>query len=213
MISVILLAAGSGKRMGMDTPKQYLPLGNKRVIDYSLDWAKSFDEVIVVAEKKYHSLFPFLIVTEGGERRQDSVYKGLLLATKEYILVHDTARPFTRMDDIKKLIEEGKKAGAATLAWPIPYTLKEADSHANVIKTIDRSKLWEIQTPQFIRRDLLLKGYEKVHRDQLDVTDDVSIVETIGAPVKLVTGSPFNFKISTMDDYKMAEALACTFIS
>ena len=213
MISVILLAAGSGKRMGIETPKQYLPLGNKRVFDYSLDWAKSFDEVIVVAEKKYHSLFASLIVTEGGERRQDSVYKGLLLATQEYVLVHDTARPFTKRDDIKKLIEEGKETGAATLARPIPYTIKEADSHANVIKTIDRSKLWEIQTPQFIRRDLLLKGYEKVHRDQLDVTDDVSIVETIGAPVKLVAGSPFNFKISTMDDYKMAEALACTFIN
>lgn len=207
MISVILLAAGTGVRMGTDVPKQYLPLGSKTVIDYSLDWAKEFDEVIVVADKKYHERFTSFKVAEGGRRRQDSVYNGLLLATKEFVLVHDTARPFTKREDIQRLILEGKERSAAALARPVPYTIKQADSEGNVIKTIDRSKLWEIQTPQLVRRDLFLKGYEKVHRDNMDVTDDVSVVEAIGAPVKLVAGAPFNFKISTMDDYKIAEAL------
>ena len=208
MISVILLAGGTGTRMGIDMPKQFLPLGDKSVIDYSLEWAKNFDEVIVVADKKYHDRFSSFKITVGGKRRQDSVYNGLLLATKEYVLVHDTARPFAKLEDIKRLIEEGRKIGAATLGRPVSNTIKEADTNGNVIKTIDRSKLWEIQTPQFIQRDLLLKGYEKVHQDQLDVTDDVSVVETIGVQVKLVVGSPLNFKISTMDDYKIAEALA-----
>lgn len=207
MISVILLAGGTGARMGLEMPKQYLPLGTKTVIDYSLDWASAFDEVIVVADKKFHSRFSGYKVAEGGKRRQDSVYNGLLLSTKEYVLVHDTARPFTQLDDIKRLIEEGKKTGAATLARPVPYTIKEADKEHFVLKTIDRTKLWEIQTPQFIRRDLLLKGYEKVNREKIEVTDDVSVVEAIGVPVKLVPSSSFNFKISTKDDYKMAEAL------
>lgn len=207
MISVIILAAGSGLRMGIETPKQYLPLGTKTVIDYSLDWAKAFDQVIVVADKKYHGLFPDFLAVEGGKRRQDSVYNGLKVAKEEFILIHDAARPFTKREDIEKLINEGKKTGAAALARPVPYTIKEADAQAHVIKTLDRSKLWEMQTPQFIRRDLLLKGYENVYRHNLEVTDDVSIVETIGAKVKLVLGSSFNFKISTMEDYKIAEAL------
>ncbi|MFN4173622.1 MAG: 2-C-methyl-D-erythritol 4-phosphate cytidylyltransferase [Parachlamydiaceae bacterium] len=207
MISVIILAAGSGLRMGIETPKQYLPLGTKTVIDYSLDWAKAFDQVIVVADKKYHGLFPDFLAVEGGKRRQDSVYNGLKVAKEEFILIHDAARPFTKREDIEKLINEGKKTGAAALARPVPYTIKEADAQAHVIKTLDRSKLWEMQTPQFIRRDLLLKGYENVYLHNLEVTDDVSIVETIGAKVKLVLGSSFNFKISTMEDYKIAEAL------
>lgn len=207
MISVILLAAGSGTRMGLETPKQYLPLGDRTVIDFSLEWAKSYEEVIVVADKKYHALFSPFSVVEGGMRRQDSVFNGLKLAKNDFVLIHDAARPFTKKTDIEKLIIEGKKTGAAALARPVPYTIKEADRFGKVIKTIDRSKLWEIQTPQFIRRDLLLRGYENVHLQNLEVTDDVSIVETIGAEVKLVAGSPYNFKISTIEDYKIAEAL------
>ena len=207
MISVILLSGGVGSRINSAIPKQYLPLKNKEIIHFSFEQLKRFDELVVVADPQYHSKFPGAKLALPGKRRQDSVYNGLLQTTGDWILVHDGARPFINKEMIDRLIEEGQKGVAATLARPVPFTIKEADINRMVTKTLDRSQVWEIQTPQLVRRDILLKGFDLVHEKGIDVTDDVSIAELLGHPVKLVMGSPFNFKITSAEDLKIAEGL------
>lgn len=206
-LSIILLAGGSGSRMGSEIPKQYLTLNHKPIFEYSLDAFQGFGEIIVVADEKYHSLFSQVKLALPGKRRQDSVFNGLKYASHEWVMVHDMARPFITKTLIQKLWDEGQETGAATLANPVSYTVKEADKEGIVKKTLDRSSLWEIQTPQLIKKEILEKGFEKALKDHIDVTDDVALAELIHHPVKLIKSSPINFKITTQEDLKLAEAL------
>lgn len=206
-LSIILLCGGKGLRIGGDVPKQYLPLGNKPVARHSYDTLKEFGEMIVVAPSEWRHLFDeeSTLFAEPGERRQDSVWNGLQKATADWILVHDAARPFVEGDDIKKLIESATQTKAATLACPLKFTLKEADSSLNVVNTVDRCKYWEIQTPQLVQKEALLQGFQKARTENLTVTDDVSLAELVNIPVKLVQGSESNFKITTAQDLALAK--------
>ncbi len=205
-VSIIFLAGGQGLRIGGNTPKQYLSIKGKPLFKYSLDILKDFGEVVVVADQAYQSHFPY-VLAEPGKRRQDSVYNGFQKCTHDWILIHDAARPFIKKEQIENLIEEGMKVGAATLAHPVASTIKQTNSEGFVLQTLDRSHLWDIQTPQLLRRDLLQRGFEKALQDHLTVTDDVALAELIHHPVKLVKSSPLNFKITSKDDLKLAEAL------
>ncbi|MBS0626082.1 MAG: 2-C-methyl-D-erythritol 4-phosphate cytidylyltransferase [Verrucomicrobia bacterium] len=216
MISLILLAGGTGTRMGGPIPKQFLTLGNKPVALHSFDLFANFPEIgelIVVCAPLYQYFFSTktkpLSFALPGERRQDSVFNGLQKChpNASLILVHDGARPFVEASHLKTLIEAGLRVGAATLAAPVTSTIKECDEKRVVQKTLDRSKLWDIQTPQALHRDLLVKGFEEVHARKLTVTDDVSIAETIGHFVEIVAGSPRNFKLTTPFDLVVAKAL------
>lgn len=216
---VILLAGGQGTRMGGNIPKQFLPLKGLPIALYShnvLMNLPSLHETVVVCDPSYHHLFSSskqLSFAPPGERRQDSVYNGLkaLDPTVEWVLIHDSARPFIKIEMMADLLASAKEAGAATLAMPVKFTVKERSPDGFVTRTFDRSSLFEIQTPQVVRRDLLIKGFEFAHSQGLTVTDDVSLVELLNHPVKLVNGSYANLKITTPEDLKLAEEIVKSF--
>ncbi|OJU81702.1 MAG: 2-C-methyl-D-erythritol 4-phosphate cytidylyltransferase [Chlamydia sp. 32-24] len=216
--AVILLAGGIGKRMKTVTPKQFLLIEGKPIARYSFDIFMKLPyvkEIVVVCAPKYRHFFPNshssikVNFTDPGERRQDSVKNGLeAMETKtDIICIHDSARPFIDSEMITRVHESAYELGAATTGMPLKFTVKEHDGQGIVFKTHNRDLFWEIQTPQAIKRDLFQDGFKFVQENQIEVTDDVSIVEYIKAPVKLVEGSYQNFKVTTPEDLLLAKHL------
>jgi 2-C-methyl-D-erythritol 4-phosphate cytidylyltransferase len=142
-----------------------------------------------------------------GAERQDSVFNGLqqVRSEAEIVAVHDSARPMVTPADAARCMLDGLVVGAAVLGVPVKPTIKEVDSELTVIKTLERAKLWEVQTPQCIRPGLLREGFRLVKEKGLEVTDDVSIIEAMGLPVKITPGSYTNIKVTTPDDMSVAE--------
>ncbi len=211
-IGAILLAGGTGSRMGAPVPKQFLHLQGKPMALYSLEVLASLTqvvEVVVVCPLDYRSLFSHYPVRFAlpGEQRQDSVYNGLcqISDTIEWVAVHDAARPFITPSMVQNLFDEGKDIGAASLAMPAKNTLKEVQSGNRVSRTLNRAQIWEIQTPQLLKKEILEAGFAYAHIHQTAVTDDVSLAELIGHPVHLVPGSYQNIKITTPEDWAFAE--------
>lgn len=219
-VSLVLLAGGVGKRMGAAIPKQYLKLCGREIATYSMMTFAGMEEIgemIIVCEPEWRDVFtkcydalvrkPPLKFALPGKERQDSVYNGLQLVSQgaELVAIHDSARPLIRAMDALACFEDAKKVGAAVLGVPVKPTIKEVDKDLNVIKTLQRSTLWEVQTPQVIRPSLLLAGFDLVARNALEVTDDVSIVEALGKPVVITPGSYTNIKVTTPDDMSVAE--------
>lgn len=214
MITLIFLAGGTGSRIGARVPKQYLPLEGKPLALHSFDILRrvpEITEIIIVCEPEHQSYFtyPVLFATP-GPRRQDSVYSGLMKSSQEIIFIHDSARPFVEAKYIPPLLEAVRTSGAAALAIPATNTIKECTSNHHVEKTLDRTRLWEMQTPQGIRREILIKAFDYVQKNNLEVTDDLSMVEAIGLPTKIVPSSPRNFKITTPFDFEVAKKLCAT---
>lgn len=219
-VSVILLAGGKGKRMGASMPKQYLPLLGQPIALYSLyTFSRMIEvkEIVVVCDPSYEDIFEEakdkinvdLKFTLPGKERQDSVYSGLQAVdlNSELVCIHDSARPLVRSGDVEKVLKDGWLIGAAVLGVPVKATIKEANSDSYVVKTLDRKTLWEMQTPQVIKPELLRKGFELVHRGGLEVTDDVSIVEHLKHPVYVTEGCYTNIKVTTPDDLLLAERI------
>lgn len=210
-ISAILLAGGKGHRMGSSTPKQYLHLQEQPVALFSfgcLSACAAISEVVVVCEPIYRTYFQNCQFAEPGPRRQDSLKNGFRKASaqSEFILIHDAARPFIDASLLDSLIEAGRLHGAAALAVPAKATIKRARADF-VVETLNRSELYEIQTPQILRADLLSKGLIRAEALGVTVTDDVSLAELIGHPVKLIPGSEHNIKITTPFDLSIAETI------
>nr|QEY10168.1 2-C-methyl-D-erythritol 4-phosphate cytidylyltransferase [Scutellaria barbata] len=219
-VSVILLAGGKGKRMGASMPKQYIPLLGQPIALYSFYTFSKMPEVkeiVVVCDPSYQDIFEDakeninvnLKFALPGKERQDSVYNGLeaIDINSELVCIHDSARPLVLAADIAEVIKDGKRIGAAVLGVPAKATIKEANSESFVVKTLDRKTLWEMQTPQVIKPNLLKKGFEFVNREGLEVTDDVSIVEHLKHPVYITEGSYTNIKVTTPDDLLLAERI------
>ncbi|XP_030955539.1 2-C-methyl-D-erythritol 4-phosphate cytidylyltransferase, chloroplastic [Quercus lobata] len=219
-VSVILLAGGKGKRMGASMPKQYLPLLGQPIALYSFyTFSRLIEvkEIIVVCDPSYKDIFEGtkenihveLKFTLPGKERQDSVYSGLQAVdlNSELVCVHDSARPLVSLGDTEKVLKDGWLNGAAVLGVPVKATIKEANSESFVVRTLDRKTLWEMQTPQVIKPELLKKGFELVNREGLEVTDDVSIVEHLKHPVFITEGSYTNIKVTTPDDLLLAERI------
>lgn len=213
-VSVVLLAGGKGTRLKSSIPKQFLSLRGKMVALYSLEIFLSLPEVkevIVVCENAFFSLFSGYPVKQAlpGERRQDSLYNGLQACDPMFpwVCVHDAARPLISREACQRLFEDGKKIGAASLGMPVKWTVKECMNDKTVNRTLDRSLIWEIQTPQFLSRNILENGFSHANQHQLTVTDDVSLAELLGHPVKMVEGSYANLKITTPEDLVIAESL------
>ncbi len=217
-VSAILLAGGTGTRMGGDTPKQYLPLDGKPVAHYSFDLfvnSPAISELIVVCHPDYRHYFSSafsripLVFAEPGPRRQDSVYNGLQAASQDadYICIHDAARPMITHQMLVSALEGAAEHGAATVGVPLKATVKQSYGDNLVHSTLERSCLWEIQTPQVIRATLLRDAFQHALAHNIAVTDDVSLVEALGKPVKLVQGDYSNLKITTPDDLVLAECL------
>jgi len=217
MLSAIILAAGQGKRLNASVPKPLVKIGNLPAIVYSLrslNKHPDIDEIIVVISAgnqraitkalKNYSFKKIKAFVLGGARRQDSVYNGLKVVSvnSDWVLIHDSARPFIDSESITRVIVAAKKTGAATLGVPVKATIKSVKAGLLVDKTIDRANLWEIQTPQVFKTELILKAYKKY--SQRDVTDDASLVEKLGKNIQVAPGSYENIKITTSDDLLFA---------
>lgn len=222
MLSAIVLAAGAGKRLGTLVPKPLVKINKTPAIIYSLcvfNRHPDIDEIIVVLNRqnqaqvkkviKKHSFKKIKSFVLGGRRRQDSVYNGLkeVDSGSDWVLIHDSARPFVDSKSITKVILAARKTKAAILAVPVKATIKSVNNNLIVNKTVDRSNLWEIQTPQVFKKDLIVKAYKRFSKD--NVTDDACLVEKLGKKVKVVQGSYDNIKITTKEDLLLAGAIAC----
>lgn len=226
-VCAIILAAGRGWRFKSKIPKPFVKINSKPIIIYSLlafNRHPLIKDIIVVVGTKnkkdtinkirqYH-IDKIKRVVKGGRRRQDSVYQGLKAVDPctNLVIIHDGVRPFIDKNTISLAIKEAKKCGAAIVAVPVKATIKKVTSHKlGVIRkffvreTIDRANLYEAQTPQVFKKDLLLEAYEKF--GDTPVTDDAMLVEKLGAKVGIVLGSYNNIKITTFEDLLIAKAL------
>lgn len=204
-ISALLLAGGRGSRMQSSIPKQYLSLRGKLLVRYSFETLlriPQISEVIVVCEPEYQDIFSHetSLFAPQGKRRQDSVYHGLQKVKNPWTLVHDAARPFLKERDVVNLIEKGSAYDASALAVPERNTLKRIDKERNVIETIPREGVWEVQTPQLVKTALLQEGLELALKQGITLTDDLSALELLGKIPHLIEGSPSNIKVTYPDD-------------
>ncbi|KAJ6816466.1 2-C-methyl-D-erythritol 4-phosphate cytidylyltransferase, chloroplastic [Iris pallida] len=206
--------------MGASMPKQYIPLLGQPIALYSFftfSLLREVKEIIIVCDPMYKDIFEDasqeiqvnLKFASPGKERQDSVFNGFqeIDGSSELVCIHDSARPLVSSRDIEKVLKDGLLNGAAVLGVPVKATIKEANNNSFVVKTLDRKTLWEMQTPQVIKPDLLRSGFELVNRNCLEVTDDVSIVEHLKHPVYITEGAYTNIKVTTPDDLLLAERI------
>ncbi len=217
--AVILPAAGQSRRFHDKAYKKpFAPLGGRAVWLHSAERFMNradVKQVIVAIAAEDRELFDLKFganiaimgvqVIIGGEHRTDSVQSALEKVKDEidFVAVHDAARPCIADPWIDAVFEAAQRTGAAILAAPVQATLKRADQKKQITGTVSRDGLWEAQTPQVFRRDLLIEAYAKRGRDP--VTDDAQLVERLGKPVTIVPCSQLNLKITTRDDLKLAE--------
>ena len=220
-ITAVVLAAGAGKRMHSDVHKQYMMLAGRPVLFYALQaFAESAvtDIVVVVGAgeidycrkeivEKYH-IQKVCAVVEGGRERYHSVYEGLKAADgSDYVLIHDGARPLVSADIIKRSMQAVKEYRACVAGMPVKDTIKIADEDGYAKLTPERSKVWQIQTPQSFSYPLVYEAYRKMLADEDSaITDDAMVVERMtNQPVKLIEGNYRNIKITTPEDMLIAE--------
>ena len=221
MVSVVVPAAGQGKRMNAGINKAFLTLlGTPMLVRtmQKLSACSKVDEIIVAVGadeventrkllEHVPDIKPFAVVA-GGAERQDSVANGLRAVSFEadIVLVHDAARPMVSVETIEKVIAAAEKNGAAIAAVPAKNTIKVVDAGGIVKRTPERASLWEIQTPQGFKKDILNEAYQKAFADGFTGTDDASLVERAGHLVEVVMSDYRNIKITTPEDLLIAEA-------
>ena len=223
-VSAIIVAAGSGARLRASTAKAFVTVEGATLLTLALRTVAgvhAIDEVIVAIpagmeqaarrEAEPAGLAIPLKIIAGGAERQDSVRIALELtsAESEVVIVHDVARPFATAEMFEAAFAEAAEMGAAIVAVPLADTLKRVDGEI-IGATIPRGGLWQAQTPQAFRRELLMRAHLRALRQGIAATDDADLVERLGARVTIVNGSPLNFKITTPDDLRLAEALAAS---
>mmetsp|Transcript_17563 Transcript_17563/g.15837 ORF Transcript_17563/g.15837 Transcript_17563/m.15837 type:complete len:283 (-) Transcript_17563:1563-2411(-) len=218
-VAVVLLAGGKGKRMKSNMPKQFLPLLGREVFLRSLDIFRSMEEItkiVIVLDQSYRNEYAQIINSDSriswadpGVERQDSVFNGLseINGDDTLVAIHDAARPLVTIDEIRRCISDARSHGAAVLGVPCKATIKETENGSFILRTIPRVRLWEVHTPQIARRGLFMRGFNKVKEENLEVTDDVSVIEALGLPVKLTLGEYTNIKLTTPDDLQIAEQI------
>lgn len=213
--SLIFLAGGQGVRMNTALPKQFQKVGGKEIALYSFEKflaEETITEIVVVTHQEWRPLFEAkrkgLLFAEPGTTRQESVKNGFLkLKAQEdkVVATHDSARPFISSELIEQVYQAAEAFGAAACALPISYTVKKADREGLVINTVDRSDLYEIQTPQALHYSLMEKGFDLVEKGGISVTDDVSLAEILGYAPKLVEGLKKNLKVTYPEDLSLVE--------
>ncbi len=209
MVSVILMMAGNSSRMNTAEKKVYLPLGNKLVYEHSLDLFLSyhFEVVCVIKEEDKHYLDNYLTKVKyvyGGNTRQESVYNGLKVATSDFVLIHDAARPLVS----RRIIDECLEAIKEKKAFLVTIPSKDSIYNKNPLKSVSRDNITLAQTPQGGNRKALLIAHEKAIQEKFMATDDISLLLKYGKDsVKLIAGDENNFKITTQLDYILAKEL------
>ncbi len=220
----VVPAAGMGRRMGADIPKQYLSIEGKTIIEHCVERLAShcLIEKIVVVLGPDDLIWPQLpladhpkiMATRGGEERVHSVLNGIeMLADKadenDWLLVHDAVRPCVRLSDVTLLIEnlEGDEEVGGLLACPVQDTLKQVEGCLQVGKTIDRSELWRAFTPQMFRYGKLKQALQSVLEQGRSITDESFAMELAGYQPRLIRGATDNIKITTKDDFSLARLI------
>jgi len=222
MNSAIIVAAGKSERMGVGTDKAFLSLGQRPVLAWSLlafEQCLEIDQIVLVVRKEQllasrsvvqmFGISKLRAVVAGGARRQDSVANGMAALDPEtrFVSVHDAARPCITPDLIAETIRTAKRSGSGVAATRVIDTIKFVERGSTVDHTVDRDKLWAVQTPQTFKIDLLRKAYAKVAEKGALITDDAAAMELLGEPVRLVEWPRANPKITTAEDLTIAAAL------
>ena len=222
MNSGIIVAGGKGERMGPDVDKAFLSLGAKPVLVYSLlafEKCPDVDEVVLVVRKErveaarcavqMFGCKKVIKIISGGNQRQQSVANGLAEISEEaeVVAVHDGARPCVTLGLISETIKSARQYGSGVAAVKITDTVKEVDKGMIIAQTIDRTKLWRVQTPQAFKVALLRKAFAMVKKKKIKITDEASSVELICDNVRMVQSSSSNIKITSPDDLMLAAAL------
>ncbi|MEP1469898.1 MAG: 2-C-methyl-D-erythritol 4-phosphate cytidylyltransferase [Halieaceae bacterium] len=218
----VVPAAGRGSRMASATPKQYLPLHGRTVLEHSLLSLLRLPAVqaVVVALPDADDIAQGLpvmadervVAVTGGAERSDSVLAGLDglatlgAASDDWVLVHDAARPCLDRGALQRLLQQTASldTGGAILAEPVADTVKQADARGQVVATVDRSALWRAQTPQAFRFGELQDALREASANGWEVTDEASAMERCGHPVWLVAGERSNLKVTQPADLKLA---------
>jgi 2-C-methyl-D-erythritol 4-phosphate cytidylyltransferase len=222
--AAIVVAAGSGERLGAGRPKAFVVVGGRPMVAWSLDAiaAAGIPRAVVAvppghgaaaeeALAAHADAFPLgLALVEGGATRSESVRNGLGAAPDaEAVLVHDAARPFAPPELFSATLAALQDADAAIAAARATDTIKEAGADGIVVRTLDRDRLWAIQTPQAFRATVLHRALEAGADVLAQATDDAWLVERAGGIVRVVESSPANFKVTTPHDLQVAESLLC----
>lgn len=209
--------------MGTILPKPFIPLLGIPLLIHtlrSLDQSLSFKTIVLViaAEreqlcrtilKRYGPLHCPVRVVHGGAERQDSVRCGLAALDPEcdIVAIHDAARPFISSPIIEESIRVASQVGAALVAIPVSDTLKRVNVEQTVIETVSRQGLWLAQTPQTFRVEIIRAAHQRARNESIAVTDDATLIETMGGTIQIVPGDARNFKLTSPEDLRVAEAL------
>ncbi|THB62882.1 MAG: 2-C-methyl-D-erythritol 4-phosphate cytidylyltransferase [Gammaproteobacteria bacterium] len=219
----VVPAAGVGKRMEADRPKQYLDIGGMTVIERTLitmldNYAISGGVVVVSKYDEYWRDLGFthnktLLVADGGKERSDSVLNGLnklqtIADPQDWVMVHDAARPLVDAGDILRLALEGAGSdNGAILGCKVRDTIKLCDENGYIEKTVPRENLWHALTPQMFRMDLLQEAIESAHDSGRAITDDASAMELAGYKPQMIESNPNNIKITTAADLEFVKQM------
>jgi 2-C-methyl-D-erythritol 4-phosphate cytidylyltransferase len=219
-LSAVVVAAGRSQRMGFD--KLLTPLSGKPLLAHTLERLQATEvprEIILVIRPGSEAEMEAVLapmrdrgkirLVDGGAQRQDSVQAGLKAVSdsSEFVMVHDAARPFVTKELIDTVLAAARLSDAAVCGAPCSDTLKEVGEDGLVIRTLDRSKLWTVQTPQIFRTKLLRDAYQAALQTGATFTDDTAVVEKMGHPVRIVLYHGINLKVTTPADWSLAEAL------
>jgi 2-C-methyl-D-erythritol 4-phosphate cytidylyltransferase len=200
----IVPAAGRGERLGAEDPKAFVACAGRPLIEWSLDVLRSVcDRVVVAVPPGFEAAG--LDAVEGGPVRSDSVRLALAAAPEATVaVVHDAARPFVTRELVERCIAALEGYDAAIAAAPLTDTVKEADAHGRVTRTLDRTRLWAIQTPQVFRADVLRRALDVPLEALAAATDDAALVEAAGGAVRVVEAPAGNFKVTGPADLERA---------
>ena len=222
-VTAIIPAGGYGRRINAGIHKQLIEIAGKPILIHTLEKFQNCDcidaiiistapEILLDVEHlvKKFNLTKVVEITIGGNERQDSVYNALQMMVyhhSEIVVVHDAVRPFISCEKICEVVSVCKETGAAILAVRPKETIKLGNKDNFVEETLDRNRIWLVQTPQAFHYTILQRAYKKAYTDSFYGTDDASLVERLGVRVKIVEGLYENIKITTPEDIEFAKLL------
>ena len=206
-VVAIVPAGGSGERLGADRPKAFVVCAGRPLIDWSLEVLEAMCDRVVVAAPADWLREGWV---EGGPSRSASVRNALAAAPEAHTaVVHDAARPLVTRELVEACVGALMGVDGAIAAAPVTDTVKEAYPDGTVLRTLDRTRLWAVQTPQVFRADSLRRALDVDDAALAAATDDASLVEAAGGTIRLVEAPPGNFKVTTDADLARAEAALC----